>query len=744
MRKQLLLIILAFVFYQPMHAQQHHTRPKIGLTLSGGGAKGLAHIGILEAIDSAGLKIDYITGTSMGSIVGAMYAIGYRGDSIEQIARQMDWANLFSSQPLKTEISIEEKSEFGKYLIELPFEYGRPKLASGVIVGQQLWLELARLAYPVKDQKDFSKFSIPFKCVATDIATGNAVVLDSGELVTSIRASMAIPSVFTAVRIGNKKLVDGGVVRNFPTKTVKDMGADIIIGSNVSNGLRPENELVTPIDIIYQLGFYKDADDFTEARKLTNIYIHMPLKAYSAASFGSVEEIIEAGKEEGRQMYPVFKHLADSLKALDPTYQFVENRLPWAADLEITSIRITGLRHSNEKFFRSRLGLKEGGCYTPDQLRLAVQNVYSTRFYKQITYNLVHDGAGQNRMDITVDENPLTYVKFAFNYNTFTDFAAIVNITQRNFIVPNSRAYVTLAISENPRLTAEYFKYLGRKRNLGIALGIHYEDNPLTIYNDFRSQQEYKYMYGAADGHFQFMPSRNLSFSLGTRYEYVRAKPKISQHLELNGHVTQLNSYLQMNYNTTNRVMFPTKGMSFTVEAGQIFDQRADLTIRSGGTVISSDSVGLNYENYQRLLSRFTYYLPLNRKLTTIWNAGIGMNFNYSESIINNYWLGGITQNTRTQLPLVGYVDGEVISSSAATTQLALQYEVVNNLFLTPRVGVAVYDFTTNNQNTNYKFLSGYGMSVGYSSRFGPLEATLMYGDKSGIFKGYINIGFQF
>src|SRR3984957_19211279 len=183
-------------------------RPKIGLVLSGGGAKGLSHIGILKAIDSAGLKVDYITGTSMGSILGALYAVGYSADSIEKIARNIDWDLLLSNQSSMRSVIMDEKDEYGRYDIELPWVNHWFRFSTGVIEGQELWLKFSELFRPVYNIKDFSKFSIPFKCVATDVSTGDAVVMDSGEIVSALRASMAIPTIFTAVEYDGRKLVD--------------------------------------------------------------------------------------------------------------------------------------------------------------------------------------------------------------------------------------------------------------------------------------------------------------------------------------------------------------------------------------------------------------------------------------------------------------------------------------------------------------------------------------------------------
>ncbi len=182
MRKRILL--LAFLATAFLSAAQS-SRPKIGLTLSGGGAKGLSHIGILKAIDSAGLRIDVVTGTSMGSIIGSLYAAGYTGNQIEDIARNIDWATMFSNRPPIELINMNEKREYANYAVEIPFENGKAKLFSGFIEGEEIWLRFGELFYPVYPIKDFSKLPIPFACVATD-ASGNKttvrfdVIVESG------------------------------------------------------------------------------------------------------------------------------------------------------------------------------------------------------------------------------------------------------------------------------------------------------------------------------------------------------------------------------------------------------------------------------------------------------------------------------------------------------------------------------------------------------------------------------------
>src|SRR5580704_14035181 len=361
------------------------SRPKIGLVLSGGGAKGLAHIGILKAIDSAGLKIDYITGTSMGSIIGGLYAIGYSADSIEKMTRGIDWDLLLSNQSSMRSMIMDEKSEYGKYDIELPWVNDWFRFSTGVIEGQELWLKFSELFRPVYGIKDFSKFPIPFKCIATDISTGQAVVLDSGEIVSAVRASMAIPSVFTAVEYNGRLLVDGGIVRNFPVKDVRQMGAQFVIGSNVTSSLLPANKVNNVLQVLLQVAFFREAEDTKLEVPLCNIYVQTPIEKYSMATFSQADEIIEAGLEEGRKLYPQLKRLSDSLNALygqDSNYK----ELPDLRGVKISSFEVNGLKNTSKDFFIHTTGLLTNHVYTPRMLSFFFQAADGIRDYTRIVY----------------------------------------------------------------------------------------------------------------------------------------------------------------------------------------------------------------------------------------------------------------------------------------------------------------------------------------------------------------------
>ncbi|HEY4148830.1 MAG TPA: patatin-like phospholipase family protein, partial [Chitinophagaceae bacterium] len=489
---------------------QTATRPKIGVTLSGGGAKGLAHIGILKAIDSAGLKVDYITGTSMGSIIGSMYAIGYSADSIEKIARGINWELLFSNQSSLRSLFMDEKDEFGKYTVELPWVNHSFELPSGVLEGQELWLKLSELFYPVYNKKDFSSFSIPFKCIGTDVGNGDAVVMDHGEITSAIRSSMAIPSFFTAVDYEGKRLIDGGVVRNFPVRDVKQMGANIVIGSNVASGLLPSDKVHNAIQILLQVAFFHEAADNKEEQAMCDIYVPVDLDKYNVANFAQANDILEAGIEEGRRLYPRLKRLADSLNALYGPETPVKNRLPASHPVKISSIEITGLKNTTADFFVHTMNFYTNHTYNVQDLSRMVRSVYGTRYYSRIVYSLLPNPDSTVKIVFDVTESPLTIAKIGLHYNRFSGISAIFNLTARNFFITNSRSLVTLNVGENFRARAEHLQYLGRRKNFSLDLSTQYDRFDVTTYTTYKQDGLYKQQYLDFDSRLQYSTGRNL------------------------------------------------------------------------------------------------------------------------------------------------------------------------------------------------------------------------------------------
>lgn len=721
-------------------------RPKIGLTLSGGAAKGLAHIGILKAIDSAGLKVDLITGTSMGSIIGALYAAGYSGREIEQLARKVDWNILLSNQSTLRSLLMAEKEEYSRYAVELPWVNNGFKLPTGVLQAEELWLKLSELFFPVHDKKNFGDFSIPFKCVGTDIATGEAVVMDKGEIVTAIRSSMAIPSLFTAVEYEGRRLVDGGIVRNFPVSDVKAMGADIVIGSQVATGLLPKEKLVNAFQILLQIAFLREAAENRNGVDMCDIYIHMPMENYNAGSFNRSTEILQVGLEEGRRMYPRLKALADSLNQIYGPPPNIKNRLPVVDSIKISSVEITGLDNTTSDFFTHMMGFQANRFYTASRLTNMIRKVFGTRYYNRIVYSLQPQEGGSSKIVFDVTENPLTFAKLGIHYNSFTGIGILANLTARNFLLPHSRSMVTFNVGDNFRVRAEHLQYLGRGKNVALVLGTQYDRLHFTTYNSFKKDGVYTMQLFRAAGSMQYSGNRKFTVGIGSRYEWVKYNPSIQSVFEINGKNEFVTSYTYAALNTLDKNIYPRRGWKVDAELGWVYNQSPSVQFFSNGEPITNlDSLGFAYNNFTRATLNAEAYLPLRSRSTLFSVIQSGINFDYRQNILNDFVVGGMTKLFRNQIVFAGLEEGTVTTPSVASLQVGYRYEMFNNTFLIFRSNALIDNFiSTSNLLQKPNFLSGHALSFGYNFALGPLEVSGMYCDQTGRFHSYINLGISF
>ena len=737
----LCLIILSF------KGRSQTGRPKIGLTLSGGAAKGLAHIGILKAIDSAGLKIDYITGTSMGSIIGGLYAAGYSADSIEKMGHDIDWDLMLSNQSSLSSLLMEEKDEYGRYDVELPWQNNRFRLPSGVLESQELWLKLAELFSPVAGNKDFTTFNIPFKCVATDIGTGEAVVMSKGEIVSAVRASIAIPSLFTAIDYDGHKLVDGGIVRNFPVRDVKEMGADIVIGSNVAAGLSPGSKVVNAFQVLFQVAFFREAEDRKNEVPLCNIYVPIALENYTMGSFGQADEIIEAGLEEGRRLYPTLKKLADSLDAIYGKETFVKNRLPDSSSGFVTSIHVNGLEQTTTGFFLNTMNIGVNKHYTTLQLSHMVRRAYGTRYYNRIVYSLSAQEDGTRKIIFDVTENPLTFSKLSLHYNEFSGISVIANITSRNFFVKNSRSLATINVGENMRIRGEHVQYIGRSKNFALILATQLDRYDINTYNHYKQDGMYRQHYFDFDSRIQFSANRHYSFGVGSRFEWIRAHPSISSLIVFRGKNSFSTGFVFIHHNSLDRNIYPKEGVKLEAEGQLVFAQHPDIVFSAGGVEYHyfDSTEAVHYPAYFRTLLTVDDYTMLSRKYVLMIHAQSGINYKYREGMLNEFVVGGLNQLFRNQIIFAGLKEGNLYASDVATFQLGLRYEMFNNTYLIGRSNALISQFI--NKKSFFKhpdLLTGYSLTFAYNFALGPLELSVMYCDQSHKLASYINIGIPF
>lgn len=744
-RKNYVLLSIIFLLALSTAIAQ---RPKVGLVLSGGGAKGISHIGILQAIDSAGLKIDYLTGTSMGSIIGGLYAIGYSGKDIEKISDNLDWDAILSNKPNYPDISIDEKDEYGQYSVELGIKEYKPQIATGLIESEELWLTLNKLFFPVYDIKDFSKFNIPFKCIATDLTDGKAVVLSKGEIVTAVRASMAIPSVFTAIGYDSTKLVDGGIVRNFPAKDIKEMGADIVIGVNLFTGLPDISKLNNLLDVFYQITQYRDAEDLVEEKKLCNLIIEPPVGKYSAGSFDASDSIMLIGKAMGNLYYPYFKHLADSINKLYPVEYSPYGRLPKVNSIIIDKVDFDGIKNTSMSLLSDKIEIKPGKSYTAKDINKGFRKAYSSRYYNNVYYELEPTTEGHANLKCKVSETLLTQVKLGIMYHSYGGAAILANVTVRNLLLDKSRTMIKISAGEYLRLLTEHKQAFGPKANNYANISFLMENLPINNYSGADKTSQYKSKYSQFDLNYTRVIRTHWSLAAGINHQKNTFLPEVADNLKVKGDMNVFYTYLRSMAITTDRRNFPTKGYEFMAETGMVFNRKADMEIYDAEGNATDVSALINEQpEFYRIIANFTNYYPLKKRFVIFYKLQTGITLNSQGFTFDNFFMGGIQPLGTRQMVFAGINEGQITTTSLSSVMAGLQYNVAGSLFITARANTAVYNYSTVDDiydSGEAKVINGFSLGLGYNLSVLPMEFNAMYSPEIGAFYSHIKIGFTF
>lgn len=716
----------------------------IGLTLSGGGARGLAHIGVLHIIDSLGIRIDFITGTSMGSIVGGMYASGYSASEIEKFALEMDWESMFSRQVDLTYIHPVLKDRHQKHIIELPIEGRKIKTPTGAIEGQQLWNTLNEVFFHTYYIQDFRNLPIPFACVATNVENGEAVVMKEGDLVTAIRASMAIPSVFTTVERGGMKLIDGGVVNNFPTDVVRDMGANYIIGVNVSQGLRPAEELITPIDIIYQMGFYSDARSFIRNRELTDLFIDVPLEGFTVASFGQVQDIIEQGKEIAR------KHIVQLTPLPKRSPDHDQERIPGKQEavMLIDTILFQGLKEVRPEFVRNTMDISPGDTITARKISRAINRLYASNYFNRVHY---HFEAGDNEeafiITIDFDERPIASIKGSVLYSSFSGIGIVAGVGTNRLFHYNTKASASFLIGEQPAYYARIISFRDERRRHWLQFKTQGRRLTFPLYDDFQAVSEYNQGIVKNELSISSMSGRDAYFSINASYLFQSLSPNLITPTRIEGNNRAFTAGLDWNYNTLNRNVFPTMGQRFTVKSTYFFNQMPNIPIiKIDGRAATLEDLGIELGNFLQIQAAGRSYVRLGGNLTQLIKLKLGYNIGSSQGFINSFNLGGTYQILDNQFTFIGLNEYEIITESLLATAIGYQYHLGMGIYATGKLNAALYDFRflEPEKISSDNFVFGTGLSLGYDSIIGPFELTFSYSPQAGRLIGYINIGWTF
>jgi len=701
-------------------------RPKVGLVLSGGAAKGIAHVGVLKVIEEAGLKIDYIGGTSMGGLVSALYAIGYSADSLTSLVESLDWDRLLSDDIHRRDLSIEEKPDFDRFVVTFPLQERKVKLPQGVVSGQNIENLIAELCSHVYNIQDFNQFQIPFLCVSADVATGAEVIHREGYLPRAMRATMAIPSVFTPVNIDGRLLIDGGVVNNFPVDHVKEMGADILIGVNVSQQPFTAEDEVNFLRVMEQTVFLASNKLTKENIKLCDIYIAPDMTGYSSTSFSAGDSLIARGKRAARVFFNRFKNLADSLNNIEYIPYAVPSFEPLDSFL-LSQIHVDGIEKVSGKLLTGKLNLNVLEKVTPRQVSEAIDNVYSSLFFEKVTYELepVYDEVlGQSvKLKIKVKERRGGQLMVGLNYNTSYKASITLNTTFRNLLLNGSKLSLNAALGENQYFLARFEKNNGWKP--GFVVDMQAQNFDLNIYTDGIKRGVVDYADMGAAIYTRSIIGKSYEFGFGGEMERITLKPDIGEVLpgKQSGNYYNLLGYI--NLDTYDNRFFPTVGTRFSTLYKFINDQE------------------LNYSHFLRM--EFEQAARLGNRFTLLPRAYGGISTADSSMQIYQFYLGGLNRAQRKGiLPFAGLDFMEQSGRNAFALGLDLQYNFWKSNYLVLRSNIGNISWELEDILIFESAFTGFGITLGNMSLIGPIEFTLMRSSLRNDFLFYINIGYYF
>jgi len=753
MKHRILLFFLFFTLGTQVLFGQDGDRPKIGLVLSGGGAKGMAHVGVLKAMEKAGLTPDYITGTSMGSIVGGLYSIGYSADELETIIKNANWDELLSNDIPLDKVTIEEKKFYSRYIIEFPMDGLKIGLPKGLIEGQAIYELFLNLTRPVHHIRDFKNLPTPFLCVGADIGTGEPVKLDTGSLAMAMRASMAIPSFFTPVHWGDHLLVDGGLVRNFPVQEIIEMGADIVIGVFVSRDLTPADEINSMVDILSQSTFVMSALDSRKQIAMCDIYIEPDLEGYSTASFLDGDSIIARGEKAGEEFYQTFKDLADSLKSISPLHEV--QKIQVRDTFKINNIDVLGNENIPDEFVIGKLRIEKGEIISIDAIEERINVLHGTRYFTKIGYELIPEDDHFN-MIIHTTESPTGAVKFAVHYDSENDAGINVNLTQRNFLLPASRFIFEVDFAVNQRALFNYFKYLGVSQNYAIVLNSNY-DKFIYPYYDERGRQlaQFKSSYFNYSLLFQRTSSRNKTYGIELLNESSTLKPVIGDSANTSfDKLRYLNHSLSGFYrrNSINKMYFPTSGSTLNLEVKGVFS--SDLNMTTDIPITPDDMEDMIADNFISSYIDWQYFYPLSKRFTIFLRTSMvlsnlpGDKFN----ITDFSYIGGFNPRYSLAQEYWGVNDLEFISSNYSYGKLGLQYNFIGKWYLSGLINYIDSEYPMSLLYPEYDQMPfggkdrrwGGGFSLGLETVLGPISVSIARDEYRDEFTSNLAMGFYF
>ena len=766
--KKIVLILVTVLMCTVTNAQQdsiHTERKKVAVVLSGGGAKGMAHIGVLKVLEKAGIPVDIVTGTSMGSIIGGLYAIGYNANSLDSMVRVQDWSYVITDKEDLRNQSLNDRKKQNTYFFTTGMTIGKKDMnAGGFIKGKNLAELFNQLCVGFTDSLDFTRdLPIPFACVATDIITNDEVDFHSGRLPQAMRASMAIPAAFSPVRIGDKVLVDGGLKNNYPADIAREMGAEIIIGVTVQGAPKVAEDMGGTMSILSQIIDVNCKNKVDENLAITDLHMQVDTKGYGSASFSqaAIDTLIRRGEEEAMRHWDEIVALKRRIGIKEhPTYLH-----PLRPKVMTEKYRVLGINYENmtpqaERFLRQKFHLdyidsidakleqelttsmrvdlfyQTAECrVVPEKLPLIIPR---SRFHEQDSIWKEADGV---RVILSAGNRKSVQFHAGFRYDT-EEYAAV----QLGLDIP-----FKTAVPMSTDITVRLGKRLKTRAELTIhprsftrpRLSYEFRRNDMDVY--LNGDRAYNVLYNQFQGEFTPINHdfRHFNIQLGLRWDYMHYRNALGA--ETTRQVTLKNEHFfsyraRVKYNGEDNWNFPTRGARFNAEYAYLTNNFAKLSDYADDGTKQGQKAGLSDVSADWRMSftfgsRFTIQPMLYGRL--LFGSIVPPVFG---NTVGGDWFGHYIEQ---QMPFAGIGNMESVDHQFVAAQLQVQQRIGSNSYVLLRMAGA-QQASKVKELLDYHTLLGVQAAYYYNTMFGPVGATLGYSNRTKEPYFYLNLGYEF
>lgn len=740
MRKIVMILIAVLMSSMAASAQTDSTavgRKKVAVVLSGGGAKGMAHIGVLKVLERAGIPIDIVTGTSIGSIVGGLYAIGYNAHSLDSMVRAQDWSYIITDKEDLRNQSLSDLRKHNTYLFSTGLKFGKRDVnAGGLIKGKNLAELFQHLCIGYTDSLDFSRdLRIPFACVATNIMDNSEVVFHSGRLPQAMRASMAIPAAFSPVRIGDMVLVDGGLKNNYPVDVAREMGADIVIGITLSGKPKKAENVSGTMSIVGQIIDVNCVNKYDENKAITDLWMNVDPHGYSTASFSAeaIDSLVRYGEEEAMHHWDEIIALKKRI-GIDETFRPTIYH-PLRPNAMTERQRIVGISFENmtapaERFLKQKFHLQKIDSIDAQLEQEMTTSMRMDLFYQTAECRLVPEGDGvrvvltagdrkslQLHAGVRYDNEEYATLQLGLDIPLKTAIPVSTDITLRLGKRLMARGEVTV----HPRsFTRPTFSYTFRRNDVDV-----YMDGDLDYnirYNQFQAE---------------FLPFnfylRHFNFQLGLRWDYMHYRNKLGSDdaMQVKLENEHFFSYrVRTEYNSEDNWYFPTRGARFNAEYAYLTDNFAKLDDGAGMSEVSA-----NWRMSFTFGSRFTLQPMLYGRL--LFGSTVPPVFG---NTMGGDWFGHYVEQ---QMPFAGIGNMEYVDHQFVAVQLQAQQRIGGNYYVLLRAAAAQQADKVN-RLLDRRTLLGVQAAFYYNTIAGPVGASLGYSNRTKKPYFFLNLGYEF